>query len=337
MAFNITLQPSGLQFAAAEDRTILEAAEDAGISLPCGCRSGNCGTCKGRLTEGNVERGSEDALALTEAEHAAGFTLLCGAKPRSDAVIEVTDAVRGVATRKFLSRIASMERVAPDVLAVTLKLQSPESFDFRAGQYIELLFKDGERRAFSLANAPHDKGQIQLHIRLVEGSFATRMFTEVLKVRDLLRFRGPLGSFHLNDDSTKPIIMLAGGTGFAPIKAILDDMAHQGIRREVHLYRGARDRAGLYLPQLPKQWAEAMPHFTHVPVLSDPVPADSWDGRPGLVHQAVLEDFADMSGFEVYACGAMAMVEAAHREFSARGLPSDAFFADAFTPAAKKQ
>ena len=339
MAFNITLQPSGLQFAAADGSTILEAAETAGIALPYGCRSGNCGSCKGKVREGNVDRGSEDPLALTEEERAAGFLLLCGAKPRSDAIIEIPSVVRAgdIVVKTLPSRIASLERVAPDVLVVTLTLPATASFDFRAGQYITLLFKDGARRDFSLANAPHEQGQVQLHIRLAEGSFSTRMFTEVLKERDILRIEGPLGTFHLDFGSTKPIIMLAGGTGFAPIKAILDDMAHQGIRREVHLYRGARDRTGLYLPQLPEQWAATIPHFTHVPVLSDPTPADNWDGRTGLVHEAVLEDFADLSGFEVYACGAMAMVEAAHRDFSARGLPPDAFFADAFTPAPIKK
>ena len=260
-------------------------------------------------------------------------------KPRSDTVIEAAAAVRAsdIVVKTLPSRIASMERVAPDVLVVTLKLPATEGFDFRAGQYITLLFKDGERRDFSLANAPQEHGQVQLHIRLAQGSYSTRMFTEVLKERDILRFEGPLGAFHLDYGSTKPIIMLAGGTGFAPVKAILDDMAHQGIRREVHLYRGARDRAGLYLPQLAEQWAAAMPHFTHVPVLSDPTPVCSWSGRTGLVHQAVLEDFADLSAFEVYACGAVAMVEAAWHGFIAHGLPADAFNADAFTPAPIKK
>jgi CDP-4-dehydro-6-deoxyglucose reductase len=159
------------------------------------------------------------------------------------------------------------------------------------------------------------------------------MFTEVLKVKDILRFEGPLGSFQLKADSSKPIIMLAGGTGFAPIKAILDDMVHGSVKREVHLYRGSRDRAGLYLPHLPEQWAAALPRFTHVPVLSAATPACNWHGRTGFVHQAVLEDFADLSGYEIYACGATAMIDAARRDFAARGLPVDAFFADAFTPA----
>lgn len=339
MAFNVTLQPSGLQFTAAKDSTILDAAENAGVALPYGCRGGSCGACKGKVIEGRLERGIEDRFALTEAERAAGCMLLCVARPQSDVVLEIADVGRvgDIVVKTMPSRITSIERIAADVLVVTLKLPATESFDFCAGQYIELLFKDGERRAFSLANAPHEQGSVQLHIRLTEGSYSSRMFNEVLKVRDILRFEGPLGAFHLNPASTKPIIMVAGGTGFAPIKAILDDMAHKGIHREVHFYRGSRDRAGLYLPQLIEGWEKTLPNFTYVPVLSDPTPACNWSGRIGLVHQAILEDIADISGFEIYACGAVAMVEAARHDFIARGLPPEAFFADAFTPAPTKK
>lgn len=335
MAFTITLRPSGLQFAAPEGSTILDAAESAGVALPYGCRSGSCGACRGQVIEGNIERGIEDRFALSEQDRAKGYVLLCMATAHSDAVIGIDDVRRmnPIVVRTMPARIAGIEHAAPDVLVVTLKLPSAESFDFRAGQYVELLFKDGERRAFSLANAPHEQGIAQLHIRLAPDSYSARMFTQVLKVRDVLRLEGPLGSFHLNEDSKKPIIMLAGGTGFAPIKSILDDMARRGIRREVHLYRGSRDRAGLYMPELVERWTRTLADFHHVDVLSDPTPACDWKGRTGLVHHAVLEDVANLAGYEVYACGAVAMVEAAHRDFTARGLPEEAFFADAFTPA----
>ena len=163
------------------------------------------------------------------------------------------------------------------------------------------------------------------------------MFTEVLKEKDILRFEGPLGTFHLNPTSGKPMIMVAAGTGFAPIKAILDDMAQRNIQREVHLYRGSRDRAGLYLPHHAEQWGKTLQKFTHVPVLSDATSACDWSGRTGLVHEAVLEDFTDLSEYEVYACGAVAMVEASRRDFLAHGLLPDAFFADTFTPAPQKK
>ena len=339
MAFTINLRPSGLQFAADADSTVLDSAEKAGIALPYGCRGGSCGACKGRVIEGDVERGIEDQFAMTDAERAAGFVLLCVAQPRSGAVIEVADVSRlgGIVVKTLPSRIISIEHAAPDVLIVALKLPASEAFDFRAGQYITLMFKDGERRDFSLANAPHELGFVQLHIKLNAGSYTARMFNDVLKERDILRFEGPLGSFGINTASTKPMILLAGGTGYAPIKSILDHMAHGGCdggtRRDVHLYRGAPDRAGLYLPDQHWQWVSAFDNFAYVPVLSDPTPACQWTGRKGLVHQAVLDDFADLSGFEVYACGSPAMIDAARLDFAARGLPPDAFFADAFTPA----
>lgn len=339
MAFTITLQPSGLQFAVPEGSTILDAAENAGVALPYGCRNGSCGACRGKVIEGDIKRGIEDRFALTDDERAQGYLLLCAATAQSDGVIHVDDVRRmsPIVVRTMPARIAGIEQAAPDVLVVTLKLPSAESFDFRAGQYVELLFKDGERRAFSLANPPHERGFVQLHIRLAPGSYSARMFTEVLKVRDVLRLEGPLGTFHLNEDSTKPIIMLAGGTGFAPIKSILDDMARRGIRREVHLYRGSRDRAGLYMSELVERWSRSLADFHHADVLSDPTSACAWSGRTGFVHRAVLEDFSDLSAYEVYACGAVAMVEAAHRDFIAHGLSEEAFFADAFTPAKPKK
>ena len=339
MAFNVVLQPSGLQFSATDDVSILKSAEIAGMALPYGCRGGSCGSCKGKLLSGQLEREDEDPFALSEDDRAAGFALLCVAKPRSDVTIEIAEVARlgDIVVKTMPSRITTIERVAPDVVLVTLKLPAAEAFDFRAGQYIELMFKDGERRAFSLANPPHETGSVQLQIRLAENSYSTRMFTEVLKERDILRFEGPLGTFQRNPDSSKPMIMVAGGTGFAPIKSMLDDMAYKGIEREVHLYRGSRDRTGLYLSQLPEQWAASLPGFKYVPVLSDATPACAWTGRTGFVHQAVLDDFADLSGFEVYVCGAPVMVDAARRDFIARGLPSEAFFADAFTPATSKK
>ena len=339
MAFTINLRPSGLQFAADADSTVLDSAEKAGVNLPYGCRGGSCGACKGMVIEGDIERGIEDQFAMTEEERAAGFMLLCVAQPRSDAVIEVADVSRigDIVVKTVPSRITSVERAAPDVLIVTLELPASEAFDFNAGQYITLMFKDGERRDFSLANAPHQRGFVQLHIKLNAGSYTAHMFNNVLKERDILRFEGPLGSFGLNTVSSKPMILLAGGTGFAPIKSILDHMVHRGIKRDVHLYRGAQDRAGLYLPDQHLQWILTFNHFDYVPVLSDATPGCQWTGRTGLVHQAVLDDFADLSRFEVYACGSPSMIDAARHDFAKHGLPTDAFFADAFTPAPGKK
>ena len=223
--------------------------------------------------------------------------------------------------------------VAPDVMLLELKLPANERLQFLAGQYIDILMKDGRRRSFSMANAPHDDAFLQLHLRNYGGPFSEYVFTR-MKEKEILRFEGPLGTFFLREDSDKPIILLASGTGFAPIKAIVEHALHKGIRRPMSLYWGGRVRSDLYLNALAVSWASAQ-HLRYVPVLSEARPEDAWTGRTGFVHRAVMEDGPDLSGYQVYACGSPLMVEAAHRDFTTRcGLPEEEFYSDAFTPAA---
>jgi CDP-4-dehydro-6-deoxyglucose reductase len=261
------------------------------------------------------------------------MALFCCAKPLSDLVLECREVgtAKSIPVRIMPCRVQKMERVADDVMVLSLKLPANERLQFFAGQYIEFLLKDGGRRAFSLANAPHDDGFLQLHVRRIDGGEFTGHVFDGMKEKDILRFQGPCGSFFLHEESTKPLILLAGGTGFAPIKAIVEHAIHQHITRPMEIYWGARNRAGLYLPDLPAQWAAAHSHIRYVPVLSDVTPQDAWPGRSGLVHRAVLEDHTDLSAHQVYACGAPAMIDAARAEFAAQGLPPEEFFADAFT------
>jgi CDP-4-dehydro-6-deoxyglucose reductase, E3 len=217
------------------------------------------------------------------------------------------------------------------VIILSLKLPANERLQFLAGQYIEFLLKDGKRRAFSIANPPHDDGFLQLHIRLIAGGEFTGHVFGAMKEKDILRFQGPYGSFFLREESQKPMILLAGGTGFAPIKSLVEHAIRQGIRRPMEIYWGSRNRAGLYLPDLPPQWARQHDHVRYVPVLSDAAPEDAWEGRSGLVHRAVLEDHPDLSAWQVYACGAPVMIDAARSDFAAAGLPAEEFFADSFT------
>ena len=233
-----------------------------------------------------------------------------------------------IQVKKLPCRVQKLERLAEDVMRIELKLPASENFAFRAGQYIDILLADGQRRSFSIANAPHDSGHLELHVRRIDGGRFTGHIFETMMQKEILRFEGPLGSFFLREDSTRPIVMVAGGTGFAPIKGIVEHAIRLGLQRPVTLYWGARRRDGLYLDELARSWEATLPGLRYVPVLSD----EAWDGRGGLVHQAVLEDFADLSGHDVYACGAPALIDAARTSFCAgRGLPEDAFFADAFT------
>ena len=225
-----------------------------------------------------------------------------------------------------------MERLAPDVMAIHLKLPGRERLQFLAGQYVDILLKDGRKRSFSLANAPHDDAFLQLHVRHVAGGLFTDQVFSSMKERDILRVNGPHGTFYLREDSPKPMILLAGGTGFAPIKAIVEHAIAENCVRPMHIYWGARARVDLYQNALPEQWAAQHANISYLPVLSEPAADDRWTGRSGLVHQAVIADFADLSGHQVYACGAPAMIDAARRDFATlRGLPEEEFFADAFT------
>jgi CDP-4-dehydro-6-deoxyglucose reductase len=218
-----------------------------------------------------------------------------------------------------------------DVMALYLRLPANERLQFLAGQYVEFLLKDGGRRAFSLANAPHDDNLLEIHARLIPGGKFTEYVFNEMPEKAILRIEGPLGSFYLREESTRPIIFVAGGTGFAPIKGIIEHALHIGIKREMHLYWGALSRRDLYMPELPEQWAAKYTHIKFTPVLSEPLAEDAWQGRTGFVHHAVMQDFPDLAQHEVYCCGAPGMVEAAHRDFVVHGLPEEEFFSDAFT------
>ncbi|MDO8787035.1 MAG: CDP-6-deoxy-delta-3,4-glucoseen reductase [Sulfuritalea sp.] len=332
-SFRITLQPSGHSFTTDGSDCVLQAALDAGLTLPYGCRNGACGACKGKVLDGLVDHGAAEEQALSVADRAGGLALFCCAKPLSDLVLESREVgtAKDIPVKIMPCRVQKIERVADDVIVLSLKLPVNERLQFLAGQYIEFLLKDGKRRAFSIANAPHDDGFLQLHIRLIEGGGFTGHVFSAMKEKDILRFQGPYGSFFLREESAKPMILLAGGTGFAPIKALVEHAIHKHIARPMEIYWGARNRAGLYLPQLPQQWAAIHEQIRYIPVLSDATSDDDWQGRTGLVHRAVLEDHAALSGYQVYACGAPAMIDAARAEFVAHGLPPEEFFADAFT------
>lgn len=333
MSHQVTLQSSGKSFAVADDETVLNAAIEAGYNLPYGCRNGACGACKGKLVSGQVAYGDYQETALSEAEKRAGQALFCCAKPLSDLVIECREvtALHGIKPRIMPARVEKMEKLSSDVMALYLKLPSNERLQFMAGQYVEFLLKDGKRRAFSLANAPHDDALLEIHMRLVAGGQFTQYVFSEMHEKAILRFEGPFGSFYLREDSDRPLIFVAGGTGFAPIKGIIEHAIHHNHQREIIIYWGARTRADLYMHDLPVQWQAQYPHISYIPVLSEPLPEDNWQGRTGLVHVAVMEDFEVLNDYQVYCCGAPQMVDIAHLAFQAHGLPPEEFFSDAFT------
>lgn len=333
MSCQVTLQPSGHQFTVNDGETVLEAAMRAGFTLPYGCRNGACGSCKGTVTQGTVRHGEHATSALTDEEAAAGKSLFCCAYPEGDVTLEAREVRtdKDIPIKLLPCRVQKIEKPAEDVAVLFLKLPTNERLQFMAGQYIDILMRDGKRRSFSLGNAPHDDEFLQLHVRHVPGgTFSDYVFTS-MKEREILRFQGPFGSFFLREDSDKPIIFVCSGTGFAPVKGIVEHALHEGIDRPMVLYWGARRPKDVYMFELAAKWAAELPNFSFIPVISDALPEDNWQGRSGFVHQAVADDFADLSGYQVYACGVPVMVESAHRTFTQeRGLPEDEFFSDAF-------
>ncbi|MFY7915836.1 MAG: CDP-6-deoxy-delta-3,4-glucoseen reductase [Rubrivivax sp.] len=340
MSLTVTLKPAERSFTVERDERILAAALRQGIGLPYGCRDGACGSCKSRLLAGRVIHGAHQSKALSADEEATGLILTCCATPQTDCVVEAR-SVPGAGEFPILklpSRVLSIDKPTADVAVLKLQLPANQNLQYRAGQYVEFILRDGARRSYSMANAPHHLGTppaIELHIRHMPGGKFTDHVFGAMKEKDILRMEGPFGSFFLREASDKPLVLLASGTGFAPIKALIEHMEFKGITRPAVLYWGCRSKADLYL----HEWAEAaaarLPHLRYVPVLSEPKAQDGWTGRTGFVHQAVMADLPDLSGHQVYACGAPIMVESAERDFTARcGLPADEFFADSFTSAA---
>jgi CDP-4-dehydro-6-deoxyglucose reductase, E3 len=347
MTLTVTLQPSGHQFSVSRDETVLSAAIRQGIGMPYGCKDGACGSCKCKLVEGRVIHGAHQAKALTSEEEAEGWMLSCCAAPQTDLIVEARASAAGeIAPRKMPARIAWLNKAAADVMVIHLQLPASEPFVYRAGQYIEVLLRDGARRSYSMASAPHrqnkllESGQnaIELHLRHMPGGLFTDQVFQSLKPKDILRIEGPYGGFYLREDSNRPLIFVASGTGFAPIKAMLEYMNEKSITRPTFFYWGARKQADLYQQDWVLQAVQQMPHVQYCPVLSQADQhAEPWSGRTGYVHQAVMEDFPDLSAYQVYACGAPIVVNSARHDFIEKcGLAPGEFFADAFTSEADK-
>lgn len=342
MSFNVTVQPSGRTFSVDQDEALLAAAIRQGIGLPYGCKDGACGSCKCKKLEGTVVHGTHQLKALSPEEEANGFILTCCGIAHSDVVIEsrqVTDE-SAFPVKKMPVRVISMVRASHDVMVLRLQLPTSDVFKYHAGQYVEFLLRDGDRRAYSMANAPHtlsDSPSVELHVRHMPGGKFTEHVFGTMKEKEILRVEGPYGSFFLREDSNKPMVLLASGTGFAPIKALIEHMQFKGIARPAVLYWGGRRPADLYMNDWVQAKVAEMPNLKYIPVVSDALPEDQWSGRTGFVHKAVLEDFPDLSIYQVYACGAPIVVDSARAEYIAlAGLPAEEFFADSFTTEADK-
>jgi CDP-4-dehydro-6-deoxyglucose reductase len=329
MSFNVRTEPGNHAFEVAPGETILAAALRQGIGLPYGCRNGQCGACAATLIEGELDYPGGKTEGLEG--RPAGACLPCQAVPLSDLTLRVAEvrALSQVEVRLLPCRLERKERLNHDVMRLWLKLPESQRLQFFAGQYLDFILQDGHKRAFSIANAPHDDALIELHVRHVPGGAFTDHVFQGMAEKTILRIQAPLGTFILREESDRPMIFVGGGTGFAPLKGMIEHAMYCGTHRPMHLYWGVRSRRDLYLPELPEHWARDWPGFAYTPVLSEPDP--DWGGRTGLVHEAVVADHPDLSGFDIYMSGPPAMVEAGRLACEARGATMDHMFSDAFT------
>jgi CDP-4-dehydro-6-deoxyglucose reductase, E3 len=328
------------EFSVEEDETILDGALRQGIVLAYGCKNGGCGTCKAKIHQGNYRHTDE---LLNSGERSQGLALLCSTYAQSDLKIEakILEGIADMHIKKMPCRIASLQQKTEDIMQVKLQLPSNQSFTFAAGQYIDLLLKNNVRRSYSIASQPLDD-VLELHIRHMSGGlFTDSLFgasnsETKLKERDILRFEGPLGTFFVRNNQ-KPLLFLASGTGFAPIQSMINQLYAQKDQRSITLYWGGRRPKDLYALDICAQWQQQMPHFNFIPVISNACDDDVWQGRTGFLHHAAMQDIPNMSAYDVYACGAPIMVDAARKDFTQQcRLSDDAFFADAFLSQADK-
>lgn len=332
MSFTVSVQPGGQVFTVDDGESVLDAAMRHGLAFPYGCRNGVCGSCRCRVVAGSISYPDGPPPALAADDTARGMALMCQARPQSDITVEVHEvsAVKDIPVRTMPCRVVLREQLNHDVILLKLKLPAAERLQFLAGQYVDFLLKDGRRRSFSLANAPHDDEFLELHIRHVAGGRFTGEVFDELQEKAVLRIQGPLGSFFLREDSPRPAIFMAGGTGFAPVKGIVEHALARGWTHPMHLYWGARAREDLYMHELALQWSEEHAHIDYTPVLSAPAPDDNWQGHTGYVHEAIIADYADLSGYDLYAAGPPAMVYAGRDAFVTRALDLEHYYSDAF-------
>ncbi|MGE4071747.1 MAG: 2Fe-2S iron-sulfur cluster-binding protein [Lysobacterales bacterium] len=328
----VQLAGSGKSFDVRGGETVLAAARRAGLALPYSCLSGSCGSCKGRLISGEVSYPYNPPSALSEAERECGQALLCQAVASSDLTIAIreVEAVAGIPIRQLAVKVAAKHRLCDDVMELKLLPAQREGFNYLPGQYLDILLPEGKRRAFSIANAPHHGDTLDLHIRRVSGGGFTQFVFDELRLGQVLRVEAPLGTFVPREGGDRPILLMAGGTGFAPIKAIVEHLIERHTHRALHIYWGARHVEDLYLESLCRQWQDRHSNVRYTPVLSEASPLERNQYRAGPVHEAVLKDFPDLSRFDVYMSGPPPMIEAGRRDFVAAGLPDDRLYYDSF-------
>ena len=322
----------GIEFEIKPSQTILEAAISSGITLPYGCQSGSCGSCKARVIKGEVFHDDIMQGVLSDQDRSEQNFLLCKTYATSNVTISsrVEKKLDEFPKKITPVRVEKLSLLNHDVMQILLKLPASENLQFKAGQYLEFILKDGARRAFSMANAPSDD-LIELHVRLIEGGTFTNYVFNEMKEKSIHRIEAPIGNFYLRE-SDRPIIFIAGGTGFAPIKSIINDYHRAEEERKIYLYRGFKTHEDLYQDEVVENWKKNINNFEAINKYSEEVVNGQ---EKSLVHKKVIKDLGQLDSFDVYCCGAPGMIEVAFQEFVEAGLNANSFYSDAFTFAPK--
>ncbi|MCK4706977.1 MAG: 2Fe-2S iron-sulfur cluster binding domain-containing protein [Gammaproteobacteria bacterium] len=330
MSFLITLADEDVQFHCEANQTVLDAALQQGVTISYGCKNGLCGSCKGSLIAGEITYPDGQPDGISAAEISSNEALFCKATPLTDLSIKVKVIQQqpNIEVKKLPAKVKEIEHLSEDVIQMILQLPAIEPFEFKAGQWIYFVLKDGRKRAFSIANSPNDKNELELQIRHAFGGVFTDFVFNNLKAGALLQIEGPHGTFFYQQDNC-PILLVAGGTGFAPIKGILEEMLEQQPKQSIHLFWGLRTKKDLYLQDLIKNWTEKF-NISYTPVLSEPEKGSDWEGKTGYVHQAVLEEYPQLSEYAVYMAGPPQMIQSCQDSFVQAGLDSNKLYFDSF-------
>lgn len=330
MSFLVTLAEENTQFSCEENQTVLDAALEKGIAISYGCRNGLCGSCMGDLLEGQITYPDGQPGGLNEADRDQGKALFCKAVPQCDITIKVNvlKPQAEIAVKTLPAKVKQIEHLTDDVVKLILQLPAVEPFNFKAGQWVYFVLKDGKKRAFSIANSPNEQNELELQIRHAIGGVFTDFVFDSLTTGLLLQIEGPHGTFYFQQDD-QPILLVAGGTGFAPIKGIFEEISQLEQQPPVHIFWGSRARKDLYQNELVERWVKEF-GIQYTPVLSDPEDGDNWDGESGFVHQSVIKAFPDLSKHAVYMAGPPQMIESCKEAFTRAGLHQEKLYYDSF-------
>ena len=328
MVFRVVVLQTSQSFEVNSNESVLEAALRQEVKLAHECTFGGCGTCRVKLVEGAV--GYEQfPMALTPEEAQRGYALACQARPQSDLVISAEPIAEGVCEpQRCTAVVKELRWLTPEVANLHLELSDLPSFDYLPGQYMNVHLGDGTHRSFSMASLPN-ASRVDFHVRRIPGGRFTDAHLDKLAAGDLLEVELPLGAFRCHPEDYRPMVMVATGTGLAPIKSILESLMDDPDCPPVWLYWGMRSEAGLYLDQEIRRWKPRLYEFQYVPVLSRA--SGRWQGKRGHVQDAVLADIGDLSEHSIYMCGSPAMISDAKQAFLARGADLEHIYTDGFS------